>query len=135
MIGELMGLLSKAKPGSQGNIGIMPLEETSPELLEGPDVLVPPVPMPPEPELPRPEPATPDEGTFDVPPSSPVELDPVEEHAANPKIAKPNGKPAKKIVFFMKASLSTYEGGGEEEKWLTSTSATLGMITPSKSMC
>jgi hypothetical protein len=76
----------------------MPLDETSPELLEDPDVMVPPVPMPPV----LPEPAAPEEEWFDVPPSSPVDVAPVEEHAANPKIATPKGKPAKRIVLFMR---------------------------------
>lgn len=84
-MGELMGLLSKANPGSHGRAGLTPLEEP---LLEALDELV--WPAPPIPELLGPEPATPEDSVLAVPPS-PVEDEPDEEHAENPKKASPIG--------------------------------------------
>lgn len=84
-MGELMGLLSKANPESHGNAGLTPLDDAA---LEALDELA--WPAPPIPELLGPEPAVPEDSVIDVPPS-PVEDEPGEEHAENPKKASPIG--------------------------------------------
>jgi len=99
MIGELIGLLSNANPGSHGNAGFTPLDEP---LLEALDELV--EPAPPIPELLGPEPALPEDSVFVVPPS-PLGGVPGDEHAANPKIANPSGTVAQRMVLFMDPTL------------------------------
>lgn len=115
-MGELMGLLSKAKPGSQGSIGIMPLDDSLLEPLDDVVVVVvvvvvePPMPMPP-----TPAPAVPEDKEFAVPPSPGVE-DPGAEHAAKPKTSNPTGKLVSKSVLFIHESLSKHDDDREVER-------------------
>jgi hypothetical protein len=103
-----MGLLSKANPGSHASAGFTPLDEP---LLEALDELV--APAPPIPELLGPEPAAPDDSVLVVPPS-PLSVDPGDEHAANPKIANPNGSVAQRIGLLMSCRLLVNHPRGNE---------------------
>lgn len=94
MIGAVMGLLSKAKPGSQGSAGLTPLDEP---LLEPVDELV--AVVPPEP-FPAPDPAAPEDSMVPVPPS-PAGGGLVDEHAVNPTKANPRGKQEQRMVARM----------------------------------
>lgn len=98
-MGELMGLLSNANPGSHGSIGLTPLEEPLLELLEEFAEVVPPEPFP------APAPAAPEDSMFAVPPSPPGG-GLVDEHAANPTRANPKGTLVQRMLVRMTAMLA-----------------------------